>query len=63
MDIIEKRKLAHEYALGMIQVNGMQINQETAILVKYSWKYADAMEAAENERKAKGLPDALRDGA
>lgn len=64
MDIQEKRKLAHEYALIIMADKQYQHAKTFAQIAEGAWNLADAMEAQEKQRITKGLPDVLRnDGA
>ncbi|MEG1232376.1 MAG: hypothetical protein RSE18_00965 [Acinetobacter sp.] len=58
MDILEKRKLAHEIAKTIVSANVKAISAND--LIKTAWEYADEMEAEENKRKPNGIPEVLQ---
>lgn len=52
---MDKLTMAHEYAMKMIEVNGITATQEKVSLVQYAWNYANAMhDAAEKQRQEDG---------
>ena len=52
---MDKLTMAHEYAMKMIEANGITTTQEKVSLVQYAWNYANAMhDAAEKQIQEDG---------
>ena len=59
MNLDDKLKLAHEWAMSML-AKDPRYSDATDFDVR-AWQYADAMEAEYNKRKVSGFPDALKE--
>lgn len=59
MDIQEKRKLAHEYALELIKLGNRSGILQLDSIAESAWSLADLMQAQEKQRTTQGLPDVL----
>ncbi len=53
-----KLEMAHEYA--MVILSNPEYDEKMETLIKYSWIYADAMQAEADKRKSSEFPNVLR---
>jgi len=55
--ILDKAKMAHEWAMKHGKVDSIYNREET---VQLAWGYADAMQAEADKREPKGFPEVLQ---